>query len=87
MTPHCHWFKKYEQYSVPIKLADNTIIYSAGVGSVIFVPIIEGKETCPVEFTRVLHVPKLQNNLLSILFLTRRRQFEVNINADFIKIQ
>jgi hypothetical protein len=85
MTPHRHWFKTYEPYSVPIKLADNTIIHSAGVGNIIFVPIIEGKKTRPIEFTRVLHVPRLQNNLLSVLFLTKRCQFEVNVNADYIK--
>ena len=45
-------------------------------------PIINGKETCPVEFTRVLHVPMLQNNLFAVLYLTRKCRFEVRINAD-----
>ncbi|KAI9568689.1 hypothetical protein HD554DRAFT_1992763, partial [Boletus coccyginus] len=27
-------------YCIPIKLADNTVVYSAGVGSVVFNPVI-----------------------------------------------
>ena len=34
-----------------------------------------------VEFTRVLHVPHLRTNLLSILYLTRQKQFTVLINS------
>ena len=33
-----------------------------------------------VEFTRVLHVPDLRTNLLSILYLTHQKQFTVLIN-------
>jgi transposase InsO family protein len=82
MTPHKHWLRNYKPLCLPIKLADHTIIYSKGVGSIIFVPVINGKEARPVELTRVLHVPKLHNNLLSVIFLTRQKQFKVHINAD-----
>jgi hypothetical protein len=44
MTPHHHWLIDYKPHEVPIKLADNTIVYSAGVGSVVFDPIIKGKK-------------------------------------------
>ncbi|KAF8227133.1 hypothetical protein L208DRAFT_1298312 [Tricholoma matsutake] len=44
MMPHKHWIRNYKPYRVPIKLADNRIIYSAGVGSVVFRPIINGKQ-------------------------------------------
>src|SRR6266540_2612133 len=40
-----------------------------------------------VEFSRVLHVPSLQNNLLACIFLTKYRDFEIQINShqmDFI---
>ena len=84
MTPHRHWLLDYKPYVVPIKLADNTIVYSAGVGSVVFNPIIEGKQSCPVQFTRVLHVPMLRHNLLSVLFLARQRKFDVHIDAKQI---
>ena len=36
MTPHCHWLCNYTSKRVLIKLADHTIVYSAGVGSVVF---------------------------------------------------
>ena len=81
MTPHAHWICNYTPLRTPIHLANNHIIYSAGVGSVVFVPMIGGKRTQAVEFTRVLHVPDLKTNLLSILYLTYHKQFTVSINA------
>ena len=65
-----------------IKLADNNIVYSTGVGTVVFSPVINGKTVRSVEFTRVLHVPDLWNNLLSVLYLTRNIGFTVNITAS-----
>jgi len=79
MTPHLHWFRSYRPYRVPVRLADSTIVYSAGIGSVEFVPELEGKRGRPVEFSRVLHVPDLRSNLLSVLFLTRNKLFSVVI--------
>ena len=81
MTPHAHWIRNYTPLRTPIRLANNHIVYSAGVGSVVFVPMIGGKRTQAVEFTRVLHVPNLKTNLLSILYLTCHKQFTVSINA------
>lgn len=43
MTPHRHWLLNYTPKCVPVRLANNTIVYSAGVGSVVFHPVIEGK--------------------------------------------
>src|SRR3954447_13901688 len=77
MTPNRQWFHHYTPYCAPIRLADNTIVFSAGVGSVWFKPVIRGKEASAVEFTRVLHVSKLATNLLSVLFLTRRCGYTV----------
>jgi hypothetical protein len=57
MTPHCAWMHNYTPHIVPIKLADHSIIYSAGMGSVMIHPVIKGQEAHPVELTRVLHVP------------------------------
>jgi len=71
MTPHRHWLRNYSPKCVPIKLADNTVVYSAGVGSVVFHPTLEGRRGRVVEFSNVLHVPKLRNNLLAVLYLTR----------------
>jgi len=70
MTPHRHWLRNYTPKQVAIKLADNNIVYSTWVGTVVFNPVINGKTVRSVEFTRVLHVPDLRNNLLSVLYLT-----------------
>ena len=81
MTPHAHWIHNYRPFWMPIHLANNLIVYSAGIWSVVFVPVIGGKERRAVEFTRVLHVPDLRTNLLFILYLTRHKQFTVIIDA------
>ena len=69
-------------FRTPIRLANDHIVYSAGIGSVRFIPTIGGKKARVVELTRVLHVPDLRTNLLSILYLTRQKQFTVTINSD-----
>jgi hypothetical protein len=66
MTPHRFYFESYAPLRIPICLADGNTIYSAGVGSVIFMPIIEGLPQRSVEFTCVLHVPQLQVNLVEV---------------------
>jgi hypothetical protein len=81
MTPHAHWIRNYTPFRTPIRLANDHIVYSAGIGSVRFVPTIRGKRARVVEFTRVLHVPDLRTNLLSILYLTRHKLFTVSINS------
>ena len=54
MTPHRHWIRYYTPKCVHVKLADNKVVYSTGVGSVVFVPVIGGRKQCPVEFTNIL---------------------------------
>ena len=51
MTPHAHWICNYRLFWTPIHLANDLIVYSAGIGSVVFVPVIGGKERRAVEFT------------------------------------
>ncbi len=51
MTPHRNWIQNYTPYRVPIKLADHRIIYSEGMGSVLFRPIINGKQLRDIELT------------------------------------
>ena len=79
--PYRHWLCNYTPKCIPIKLADNTVVYSAGVGSVVFHPNLEGKRGRAVEFSNVLHIPHLCNNLLAVLYLTRRLSFVVHINS------
>src|SRR5258705_7462901 len=79
MTPPRHWLKNYKPLRLPVRLANNTVVYSAGVGSVLFIPEIEGRKLQAVEFSNVLHVPELGNNLFSVLYLTCYKQFSVVI--------
>src|SRR3981189_1217472 len=79
MTPHRHWLRDYTPHRVPVRLPNNSVVYSAGICSVLFVPEIEGRKLRSVQFTNVLHVPDLQNNLLSVLYLTQYKQFSVVI--------
>ena len=74
-----NWVCSYHPHRIPVHLADSTIIYSAGRGSVVFVPELEGKREWPIEFSNVLHVPDLHSNLLSVLYLTRNKLFSVVI--------
>ena len=67
MTPHKSWIRNHKPYRVLVCMADNSVIYSEGVGSVHFRPLIDGKQVRDIEFTRVLHVPQLHNNLLAVL--------------------
>lgn len=79
MTPHHQFLRDYKPHGVPIYLADNKVVYSAGIGSFVFMPVVNGCNLQHVEFTEVLHVPDLKNNPLSVLFLTRHRGYTVNI--------
>ena len=47
--------------------------------------MINGQVGRDIEFTRVLHVPDLNNNLLSVLYLTKHRGFHVHINRDLME--
>ena len=82
MSPHRHWFAKYEPLSIPIKLADGKIIYSAGIGSVQFQPVYKSHKMHLLEFQRVLHVPKLSSNLLSALYLSKMKGYRVIAEND-----
>lgn len=87
MMPHKHWLRNYTPMRIPIRLANDQIIYSEGVGSVLFAPEVQGKLVQQIEFTRILHVPQLGSNLLSVLFLARQRCFHIHIlseHMDFI---
>jgi len=45
MTPHRHWIRNYTPYQVPIRLADNRVIYSEGVGTIVFRPLVNKKDS------------------------------------------
>jgi hypothetical protein len=53
---HSEKIASYSKHRVPIRLADNSVIYSEGIGSVEFQP--EGNVQ-PVVFHDTLHVPRV----------------------------
>ena len=73
---------KFEAPSCPSQLADGSVVYSEGVGSVRFNPVVHGQEMPPLEFTDVLYVPALCSSLFSVLFLAFHRSFTVSIEQD-----
>ena len=42
MTPHKHWLHNYSPLRIPVRLANDQIVYSEGVGSVVFAPEVKG---------------------------------------------
>lgn len=87
MTPHKSWFETYEPYAVPVRVANGTVVNSAGIGSVRFKPALQGVRSREVVFHRVLHVPQLQNNLLSVLYLTSKQGFRVVIDNQSMRFE
>ena len=82
MTPHKSWIRNYKPHRVPIRLADNSVIYSEGIGSVCFRPLINNTHARDIEFTKVLHVPALCNMLLAVLHLTKYKGIDVLISKS-----
>jgi hypothetical protein len=79
MSTQRHWFKTLEPHIVPIRVANNAIVYSEGIGSVILEPL--DKSLDPLLLSCVLYVPALQNNLLSVLHLVSTHRFRVEIEG------
>jgi hypothetical protein len=52
-----------------------------------FQPVINGSPAQQVEFSNVLHVPALRSNLFSVLFLSKHRNFLVEIWKDTLSFK
>jgi transposase InsO family protein len=79
MSPHRSWFTKLEPLAIPIRIANDHVVYSEGVGSVVLEPA--DKSLCPVLLSHVLYVPASQNNLLSVLHLVANHRFRIEIEG------
>jgi hypothetical protein len=79
MSPRRSWFTKLEPLAIPIRVANDHVVYSEGVGSVVLEPA--DKSLRPVLLYRVLYVPALQNNLLSVLHLVANHRFRIEIEG------
>jgi transposase InsO family protein len=80
MTPHRSWFTSYRPHVVPICVANNAIVYSAGMGDVILTPTNASLRPC--RLSCILHVPELLNNLFAALHLTLHHKFRVVIEGS-----
>jgi Reverse transcriptase (RNA-dependent DNA polymerase)/GAG-pre-integrase domain len=66
-----------------IRLANGAQIQSKGEGDIVFQPWVDGEFTSNlITFPNVLFAPDLQSNLLSVLSLVQRNNYEVRINKD-----
>jgi hypothetical protein len=81
-TQRC-WFKTFEPYVIPIRIANNAIVYSKGIGSIVMELLDESLN--PVCLSRVLYVPALQNNLFAILHLVTSHRFRVVIEGTVME--
>src|SRR5258707_10694591 len=82
MTFNRHWMCHMTPYHIPIHLADGSVLHSEGIGSVRFIPVVNGQEMAPLEFTNVLYVRTLATNLFSVLYVTTHPYLPVSIALD-----
>jgi hypothetical protein len=79
MSTQHQWFKTFEPHIVPIRVANNAIVYSEGIGLIVMEPLDESLN--PVCLSCVLYVPVLQNNLFAVLHLVTSHCFRVEIEG------
>jgi hypothetical protein len=79
MSTQHHWFKTLKPHIVPIRVANNAIVYSEGIGSIVTEPT--DNLLGLLLLTSVLYIPALQNNLLSVLYLVSNHCFRIEIKG------
>ena len=82
ITFNRHWMHNMTLHHIPIQLADGSVVYSEGIGTVQFNPVVHGQKMAKLEFTNVLYVPSLSSNLFSVLYLTMHHTFTILIERD-----
>ena len=66
-------------HRVHIRLGDHSVVFSEGMGSVWFEPVLDGLPGPAVRISNVLYVPALCSNLLSVLTLSVKHGIRVSI--------
>ena len=85
MTPCLAFFATYRSFCTPVRLADGNVMFSAGVGTVLYMLRLGGVDSrCAVKLTHVLHVLSLCCNLISVLFLVKHHDFVVQAQSNMI---
>jgi hypothetical protein len=82
MTFNRHWMCNMMPHHIPICLTDGSVVHSEEIGSVQFIPVVNGQKMAKLEFTNVLYVPSLSSNLFSVLYLTMHHSFTILIERD-----
>jgi hypothetical protein len=81
-TQRC-WFKTFEPHIILIRVANNAIVYSEGIGLIVMELLDESLD--PVCLSRVPYIPTLQNNLFAILHLVTSHCFCVVIKGTVME--
>jgi hypothetical protein len=79
MSTQRRWFKTLKPHVVPICVANDAIVYSKGIGSIVMEPT--NNLLGLLLLTSFLYVPALQNNLLLVLHLVSNHCFCVEIEG------
>jgi len=54
ISPHRQWLTHYRAHRVPVRLGDNSVVWSEGVGVCWFEPMLQGSPALLVRFSNVL---------------------------------
>jgi hypothetical protein len=79
MMPHQQWFTDYKPHCISIRVANNAIVYSEGIGAFVIEP--SDQLLLPCKMTDMLYVPDFQNSLLTVLHLVSRHCFCIKIEG------
>lgn len=80
-----HMFKKLLSIDSEVKLANNESTRIIGVGNV-SIPVDIGHDKCQVDITRVMYMPYLRTNLLSVSAITDRGEKVIFRKKDAIVV-
>jgi transposase InsO family protein len=82
MTSHLKWLRNIVSVKVPVRLANNEVVWATKMGSVCFQPLVNGRTGRTIVINNVLYVPDLQNNLFSVLSVVRDSKMRVVIEGE-----
>ncbi|KAG8955677.1 hypothetical protein FRC04_007668 [Tulasnella sp. 424] len=80
MTSRIEWIRNLKPCRIPIRLANNQVVFATGKGDVVFTPY--GQNLCSIMISNVLYVPDLKNNLFSIVSAVLDSKMRVEIEGS-----
>lgn len=80
MTKHLNWLRNIVNVKVAVELTNNSVVWATKMGKVWFQPAVHGCRTGrTIVFHNILYIPKLQNNLFSVLSVVQNAKWRVSI--------